>query len=229
MPGEAVVVAAAEPFAKVVIVVGLRQVVAVEAVVGILISVRLLIVRRPAVAAIGASGLPSLFVAVVHRLPHYFCPVPVGLAVVRPDAIAERHRRRKVWIASSVALAVHVLLLLVQIGHVLLVDGVLCGAFLLLQCRRRLLGRADLIGERRLVLRVALSLFVYALLLLLRRDGPLVVIAAAAAPLIALGVGEIGHEKQRGAGRQNCRSFHKRVASRQRASAKRQRRSVMCV
>src|SRR6476646_7291094 len=171
MPGETVFVAATEPFAEVVVVVALRQVVAAIAEVGILIAVRLLIVRGPVVLAIGASGLESLLIAVVHRLAHDVGAVPVGFPIGRPDGIAEGHWRRVVRVALDVARGIESLLLQPQVRRVLLVHGVLRAAFLLLQRRRRLLCIAHPVGERRLVRRVALALIVHALLLLLRRDG----------------------------------------------------------
>src|SRR5690606_23272082 len=79
----AVIVAALEALAEVVVVLALRDVIAVVAVAGVLVGVAVAVVGAPAVLAVGAAGMQPFLVAVVDGLADQR-----GAVVVRPVPVA---------------------------------------------------------------------------------------------------------------------------------------------
>lgn len=102
----AVVVAATEPLAEVVVVIGLIYIKAVVAEVCVLIGVRVLVIGMPAVLAVGLAGPEAFAVTVVHCLPQHIGTVLIDLIVVAAALVPVNRGRVIVGITIVVAIAV---------------------------------------------------------------------------------------------------------------------------
>ena len=122
----AILIAATESLAEVVVVVTLIYVVAVVPVVRVLIGVRILVVGAPPILAVCASGEKALLVTVINGLAEKISPVLIRLEVIAATMITKT--RSRVVVRITIVIVVVVLekyLLLVRALQILLLKTVL--------------------------------------------------------------------------------------------------------
>ncbi len=94
----AVLITALEALAEVVVVGALGYVITTIAVVRVLIGIRALVVRAPAVLAVCLSGKEALLVPIVHGLSKHVGAVLIGLVVLPAAPVAIVRSRVEVGI-----------------------------------------------------------------------------------------------------------------------------------
>ena len=103
----AVLVAATEALAEIVVVVVPFYVITVVAVVCVLIPIRILVVGTPAILAVRPSSPESFLVTVVNGLPEIICGVLINLVVAVATLVPINRSRVKVRIAIVVGMTAH--------------------------------------------------------------------------------------------------------------------------
>ena len=127
-----VLVAAAEALAEVVVVVGLVNIGAVIAIVGVLVGVILLVIAIPLILAGGLAGAKPFSIPVVDRLAKHLRPILVGFVIIPVAIVAIAGSGIEVGVAVIVASALQIYLLLAQPRQVLLLEAVFRHPVLLL-------------------------------------------------------------------------------------------------
>ena len=165
----AILIAATESLAKVVVVIVPLYVVAVVAVVRILIGIRASVVGTPVVLAVCRSCLEALLVTVVHSLAEQICAVLIRLVVAAAPMVTIDRRRVEVGIVIVIGVTVVLekYLLLTLALQIVLLKAVLRHTLLLLQLCCLLLQDTLLLIQMLTVLRQALLLLLNKLLLTL--------------------------------------------------------------
>jgi hypothetical protein len=130
----AIFITAPEALTEVVVVVVLVYVIARIAVVGVLIGIRVFVVRVPAILPVCPSGIEAFLIAVIDGLPEQIRTVFVGFVVAAATIVTIVRGRVEVRIAIVVVIAVipDAQLLLTHALQILLLKTVLGHALLLL-------------------------------------------------------------------------------------------------
>jgi len=125
----AILIAATESLTEIIVVVVLGYIITTIAVVRVLIGIRILGVRLPAILAVRLSGMKALLIPVVHGLAKHIGAVSIRLVVLAVPVVTIVGSCVKVWIAVvivAIVLETHPLLALV-VPILLLITG-LCHA-----------------------------------------------------------------------------------------------------
>jgi hypothetical protein len=164
----AILIAAAEALAEIIVIVRLIHVVAGVAEIRVLISVTVPVIGTPMVCAVGGPGPKALLVAVIHRLPQHVRSVLIDLVVRAAAAVAINRGGIEVRIVVVIVMFVAEAQLLLTLAlEIVLLKTVLGHAPLLLQGGTSLLSNAFLLVQMLAILRHPLLLLVNQLLLAL--------------------------------------------------------------
>jgi hypothetical protein len=174
---EAIFVAAAKAFPKIIVVVGLVDIVATVSVISVLVGERGLIVAVPAVFAVGGACAEPFLIAVVHSLSQQIRAVLIGLIICAAAVVAINRSCIEVRIVVVIMVLVAPANLLFALAPVvILLKAVLRHSPLLLQSGSSLLGDAFLLIQALAVLRDLLLLLPNQFLLALLRKTSLLLV-----------------------------------------------------